>query len=127
MARLLGTNVADVQSDRVGCARGAAGEWGVIIVLKGAGTVVATPDGEVRVNATGNPGMATGGMGDVLTGLIASLIGQGATPFDAASAGAYLHGLSADLVASMDGMIGMTAGDVIRHLPLAMRKPSTGR
>jgi NAD(P)H-hydrate epimerase len=127
MARLLGTNVADVQSDRVGCARGAAGEWGVIIVLKGAGTVVASPDGEVRVNATGNPGMATGGMGDVLTGLIASLIGQGATPFDAASAGAYLHGLSADLVASMDGMIGMTAGDVIRHLPLAMRKPSTGR
>lgn len=127
MARLLGTTVEEVQSDRVGCALGAAREWGVIMVLKGAGTVVASPDGEVIVNSTGNPGMATGGMGDVLTGLIASLIGQGAAPFDAASAGVYFHGLAADLVASMDGMIGMTAGDVTRHLPLAMRKPSAGR
>lgn len=126
MARLRGMTVAEVQSDRIHCALDAAREWGVIMVLKGAGTVIASPGGEVRVNPTGNPGMATGGMGDVLTGCIAALLGQGAAAFDAAVAGTYFHGLSADLVANMDGMVGMTAGDVIRYLPLAMRK-TTGR
>jgi NAD(P)H-hydrate epimerase len=91
------------------------------VVLKGAGTVVARPGGEARINSSGNPGMATAGMGDVLTGCIAALMGQGMGPFEAAVAGVYFHGLAADLAAEMDAMVGMTAGDVIRHLPLALR------
>ena len=121
MARLLGTNAPAVQADRISCARESSSRWGCVVVLKGAGTVVAEPAGTVMINSTGNPGMATAGMGDVLTGCVASLIAQGAGNFDAAFAGAYFHGYAADLAASMDGMVGLTAGDVIRHLPMAMR------
>lgn len=121
MARLLDTSAADIQADRVGSALQAADRWRCVVVLKGAGTVVARPGGEARINSSGNPGMATAGMGDVLTGCIAALIGQGMGPFEAAVAGVYFHGLAADLAAEMDAMVGMTAGDVIRHLPLALR------
>lgn len=123
MSRLSGKDTVEIQSDRVGTATVAAKEWGTIVVLKGANTVIADPGGRVRINSSGNPGMASAGMGDVLTGCIASLIAQGCSPFDAAVAGVYFHGFSADLVASMDSIVGMVAGDVIRHLPLAMRKP----
>ncbi|MBN2168792.1 MAG: NAD(P)H-hydrate dehydratase [Actinobacteria bacterium] len=122
MSRLLEREVALVQADRVGTALAAAKDWGTTVVLKGANTVTADAEGRVRINSSGNPGMASAGMGDVLTGCIASLIAQGCSPFDAAVAGVYFHGFSADLVASMDGTRGMVAGDVIRHLPLAMRK-----
>jgi NAD(P)H-hydrate epimerase len=121
MARLTGKTSSQVQDDRVAAALEFAREWGAVVVLKGARTVVAEPGGEVMINPTGNPGMATAGMGDVLTGCIASFVGQGLKAFEAAVAGAYFHGLAADLAAQMDAMVGMTAGDVIRHLPLALR------
>jgi NAD(P)H-hydrate epimerase len=121
MSRLLGGDTASIQSDRVAVALDAAERWGVVIVLKGANTVIADPAGTVRINTTGNPGMATAGMGDVLTGCIAAFIGRGLEPFDAACAGVYYHGHAADLAAGMDGTIGMIAGDVVRHLPLALR------
>jgi len=91
-------------------------------VLKGARTVVAGPDGTARINPTGNPGMASAGMGDVLTGCIAAFAAQGLDCFDAAVAGVFFHGYAADLAASIDGAVGMVAGDVIRHLPLAMSR-----
>jgi ADP-dependent NAD(P)H-hydrate dehydratase / NAD(P)H-hydrate epimerase len=122
MARLLESDTASVQADRVGAALDAARSWGAVVVLKGANTVIADADGTVRINTTGNPGMASAGMGDVLTGCVAALIARGLGGFDAASAGVYYHGHAADLAAAMDGMVGMTAGDVIRHLPLAMRR-----
>lgn len=122
MARLRGVDTASVQADRVGVARDTAAAWGAVVVLKGAGTVVAEPAGTVRISSSGNAGMATAGMGDVLTGCIASFMAQGLSAFDAAVAGVFYHGHAADLAASMDGMIGMIAGDVIRHLPLALRR-----
>jgi hydroxyethylthiazole kinase-like uncharacterized protein yjeF len=96
-SRLVGRPVPEVQADRVGWARRAAAAWGGVVVLKGARTVVAAPDGRAAVNPTGNPGMASGGTGDVLTGAIAALLARGIGPFEAAWAGAYLHGLAGDL------------------------------
>src|SRR5881397_2762905 len=122
MARLLGITTADVQRDRLGVASRVAREQNVCVVLKGAGTVVAGPDGRLAVNPTGNPGMATGGTGDVLTGIITGLLAQGVTPWGAACAGVYVHGLAGDLAASETGEMGLIAGDVIRAIPLAIRR-----
>jgi len=122
MARLLGITTADVQRDRLGVASRVAREQNVCVVLKGAGTVVAGPDGRLAVNPTGNPGMATGGTGDVLTGIITGLLAQGVTPWGAACAGVYVHGLAGDLAASEMGEMGLIAGDVIRAIPLAIRR-----
>jgi len=116
MARLLGLTPDEVNQDRVYIARQTAMEWGSIIILKGARTVVAFPDGEVYININGNAGMATGGTGDVLTGILASLIAQGTSSHHAALMGVYLHGLAGDIVAK-GGMIGMTADDIVRALP----------
>ncbi len=96
-ARLTGGSVAEVQSDRVGQARRAASEWGGVVVLKGARTVVAAPDGRATINPTGNPGLASGGTGDVLAGIIAAFLARGIPAFEAAWAGVYLHGLAGDL------------------------------
>ena len=90
--------------------------------MKGAATLVASPEGEVYVNSTGNPGMATGGSGDVLTGIIAGLVAQGLKPFQACAAGVFLHGLAGDLAAKERGFAGLTAGDLIRFLPAAWEK-----
>lgn len=119
MARLMGLTPMQVNQDKIAVARKAAHDWGSIVVLKGAATVVAYPDGEVYINSTGNAGMATGGTGDVLTGVIASLLAQGLSSHDAAVAGVYLHGLAGD-IAARAGQIGMTAGDVVRALPAAI-------
>lgn len=121
MALLTGRSVTDIQKDRVGVARQAAIEWGCILVLKGAGTVVAFPDGEVFVNPTGNPSMATGGTGDVLAGMITAFIAQGLSSHDAAVVGVYIHGLSGDL-AAVDKPVGMTASDLAEMIPVAIRK-----
>lgn len=99
----------------------AAQKFKVIVVLKGYRTVVAGPDGRVSVNPTGNPGMATGGTGDVLTGVIAALWGQGLVAFDAARFGVYLHGLAGDLAARRKGEVSLVAGDLIEFLPKALR------
>ena len=120
MARLLGSSSSDVQKDRIGCATGFAVKYKVTLVLKGAGTVIATPDGRVFINSTGNPGMATGGTGDVLTGMIGSLLAQGYTASQAACLGVYLHGLAGDLAAKEKGEMGMIAGDLIEKIPAAI-------
>jgi NAD(P)H-hydrate epimerase len=122
MARMLGVTSADVQRDRIAIAKDFADRYGVTLVLKGAGTVIAAPDGEVFVNTTGNPGMASGGTGDVLTGMIGSLLAQGYGPTDAACLGVYVHGLSGDLAAKEKGEAGMIAGDLIEKIPEAIQQ-----
>ena len=122
MARLLVTTPAEIQRDRLGAASRLARERNVFVVLKGAGTIVAAPDGRLAVNSTGNPGMATAGTGDVLTGMIAGLLAQGCAPWEAACAGAFLHGLAGDLAAAEEGETGLIAGDVIRAIPRAIQR-----
>lgn len=97
-------------------------ELQIVIVLKGAFTSITTPEGEVHFNSTGNPGMATAGSGDVLTGVIGSLLAQGYSPSDAAMLGVYLHGLSGDICKTEKGMDGLMAGDFAENLPLAWKK-----
>jgi hydroxyethylthiazole kinase-like uncharacterized protein yjeF len=120
MARLLGIDVDEVQKSRLAVAKEAAQRFRAIVVLKGAGTIVADPAGQVYVNTTGNPGMATAGSGDVLTGAIAGLLAQGVKPLHAAAIGAFLHGLAGDLAAEELGRAGMIAGDIMNALPKAI-------
>ena len=117
MGRLLGTTAQHVQKDRIGAARGFARSFGVHVVLKGAATVIAHPDGDAYVNATGNAGMASGGMGDVLTGLIAGFVGQGYPAETAAKLGAHLHGRAADRLFEDRGPFGFLATDVMQRIP----------
>lgn len=124
MARLTGLNVADIQRDRIGVARSFAAEYGVATVLKGNRTVVALPDGRIYINPTGNAGMATAGMGDVLAGIIAGLAAQGVPAYDAAIAGVYLHGLAGDRAVDIVGMHGMVAGDLLPRIPDVMSQLS---
>ena len=119
MARLTGLSVRQIQADRLGSARRAAAEWNSIVVLKGSRTVVAFPDGELFVNPTGNAGMATGGSGDVLAGMIAALIAQGLSSHDAAVVGVYLHGTAGDQAAS-GRPVGLTALDIAEQTPAAI-------
>jgi NAD(P)H-hydrate epimerase len=121
MARLIGKSTATVSQDRVGVARAFATEQRCHLVLKGARTVLATPEGKVFINPTGNPGMASGGMGDVLAGILAALLGQGFSPEDAMKLGVYLHGFVGDQVAAEKGQVGLIASDVIEGLPTGMR------
>ncbi len=118
LGRLLGVSTAQIQEDRVAAARGAAEETGAIVVLKGHLSLIASGTA-VFVNPTGNPGMATGGSGDVLTGLIAGLIAQGLDALDATVLAVYLHGLAGDLAAGRLGEIALAAGDLIEMLPAA--------
>ncbi|QGT98739.1 NAD(P)H-hydrate epimerase [Candidatus Syntrophocurvum alkaliphilum] len=117
MARLTGKTIKEIQANRIEIARNCAIEWGVIIVLKGNRTVIATPDGEVYINITGNPGMATAGSGDVLCGIIAGFIAQGLNSKNAAITGVYLHGLIGDRVSESKGQRGLIAGDLIYGIP----------
>ncbi|MBN2490486.1 MAG: NAD(P)H-hydrate dehydratase [Planctomycetes bacterium] len=118
MSRLLGTTTRDVQADRPGAAVEAARRFAAVVVLKGANTVV-TDGHAVHINRTGNPGMATGGSGDVLTGVITALLAQRMEPLAAARLGAHVHGLAGDLAAAAKGPISMTAADLVDHLPAA--------
>jgi NAD(P)H-hydrate epimerase len=120
-ARLSGLEVATVQSQRQELAGRFAAEHGVVLVLKGHGTIV-TDGRRVYVNSTGNPGMATAGSGDVLTGLIAALLAQHLEPFAAAQLGVYLHGLAGDLARDALGEVGMIASDLLQYLPQAIRR-----
>jgi hydroxyethylthiazole kinase-like uncharacterized protein yjeF len=117
-ARLAGTTARDVGVDRIGGARKLASETDAVVLLKGSRTVVAAPDGRVLVNATGGPFLATGGTGDVLTGMIAGLIARGADPWLAAGAAAYVHGIAGRLAGAELGD-GTTAGDVLERVPAA--------
>lgn len=120
-ARLTGFSTKSVLERRLELASDFAVNHGVVLVLKGYRTLIASPDGRVRVNATGNPGMATGGSGDVLSGMIASLIVQEKDLSGAATAAVYVHGLSGDLAASRLGERPLIAGDLLRFLPAAVR------
>jgi len=122
MARLLGTSPEKVQGDRLKVARDFAVKWHVTIILKGFRTVVALPDGNAFVNPTGNPGMATAGAGDVLTGVVAAFIAAGLHEQDAAVAAAYVHGLAGDIAASRLGEASVRASDIAACLPDALRK-----
>jgi NAD(P)H-hydrate epimerase len=115
-ARLLGVDTAKVQADRFGAVEALAARYACVVVLKGAGTLVAAVDRTTAVIAAGNPGMATGGMGDVLTGVIAALYAQRFAPFDAAVHGALLHGAAGDAAAKVDGERGLLPSDLFRHL-----------
>jgi ADP-dependent NAD(P)H-hydrate dehydratase / NAD(P)H-hydrate epimerase len=122
MARLAGTTVAEIQANRLESARGFAQRTGVTLVLKGARTLIAHPDGRVAVNTSGNPGMAKGGSGDLLTGLIAGLLAQHPNePQRAVEAAVYLHGLAADLAVRESDEHTLLATDCLAHLPQAFQ------
>ena len=122
MARLeVDATSQSVNADRLGTARRFARERGVFVVLKGARTVIARPDGLLAICPTGNPGMATAGTGDVLTGMIVGLLAQAVPAWEAACAATYLHGLAGDLAAQQLGQAGMLAGDLIDHIPYALQ------
>ena len=122
MARLLHSTPKTVNSNRENTAIDFAKKFGVVTVLKGAGTIIASPEGEVYINHTGNSGMATGGSGDVLSGIIGSLLAQGASPINAAAAGVFLHGTIGDLAAEKLGKISMLPTDMIDMIPTAYLK-----
>jgi NAD(P)H-hydrate epimerase len=123
MSRLTGLSIPDVQKDRIGVARGFAKDHGIVVVLKGHRTLIAQPDGEVWVNTTGNPGMATGGTGDILTGMVAGMIAQNPKRVvEAVSAAVYLHGLAGDVACETMGEQSLVATDLIGALPEAMRR-----
>ncbi len=122
MARLIGCETKEVQADRIGCATEMAAKWGHIVVLKGAYTLVAAPDGRVTLLPFANPAMATAGSGDVLAGAIVGMRAQGLAPFEAALVGAYLHGMAGELARDALGDAGVVAGDLLGMLPLAIRR-----
>ena len=117
MSRLFGVSVDEVQCQRLEIARKAAMEWRKVVVLKGAYTIVAAPDGQSRISQTANPGLASAGTGDVLSGVIAGLVAQGLSLFDAAACGVYLHGQAGEMVRQEMGDTGMLAGDLLPVLP----------
>lgn len=117
MARLINSTAREIQADRINCARDFAENFNVHLVLKGARTVIAHPDGRVFVNPTGNSGMASGGMGDVLTGVIAGFVAQGYSPEAAAHMGVYLHGKAADFLANSIAPFGYLATEVMNAIP----------
>jgi NAD(P)H-hydrate epimerase len=122
MARLLGTETAAVQSDRLEVAKTAARRFGCVVLLKGPGTVVAAPDGRAAVNSSGGPVLATGGTGDVLTGMIGACLSRGLEPYEAAVAGAFVHGIAGEVAKERFGAPGAIAGDVIQGIPEALRR-----
>ncbi len=127
MARLLNTSVEAVQNDRLNIAVKAAAEWRQIVVLKGAHTIVAAPDGRAAVSPYANPLLASAGTGDVLAGAIAGLLAQGMAPFEAAACGVYLHGFAAEELAEEMGDRGLLASDLLAMLPRTIRIVLQGR
>ncbi|PLX74509.1 MAG: bifunctional ADP-dependent NAD(P)H-hydrate dehydratase/NAD(P)H-hydrate epimerase [Desulfuromonas sp.] len=122
MARMTGLSIAEVEADRLTVARDFATRYNVILVLKGARTVVAEPGGSVFVNGSGNPSLACGGTGDVLTGVIAGLLGQQISPVAAVLLGVYLHGRAADRLFETQGRAGILATDLLREIPATRRE-----
>ncbi len=122
MSRLLGLKTEDVLNNRVETAAEFARKHALCLVLKGAASLIALPDGSVTINPTGNPGMATAGSGDVLTGIIASIIAQGVSSGEAAIAGAYLHGLAGGMFAKTETQTSLIAGDLLRTLPESLKR-----
>lgn len=120
MARLMRCPVADVQADRLKAAEEFSRHHGVVVLLKGHRTIIASPDGRVAVNSSGTPAMASGGMGDVLTGMVAGFLAQGLEPFQAACLSAYIHGKSAESFAQGKTTRGLLASDLLEHIPMVI-------
>ena len=121
MATLTGLATADIQQDRVGVAREYAVRWGVCLILKGANTIISRPDGAVRLAALANPGMSTGGTGDVLSGVISGLMAQGLPAAVAASCGVYLHGQAGRDIVARQGEAGLAASDLLIQIPMTLQ------
>ncbi len=126
IARLLGVTAAEVQADRLTAARRLAADTGAHVILKGRGSLIAAPSDRVAINSTGNPGMATGGTGDVLTGAVAAWLAQLRDPMSAAVLASWLHGRAGDLAAAEHGETAMIAGDLLAQLAAASRQLSAG-
>jgi NAD(P)H-hydrate epimerase len=126
MARISGKGIPDIRRDRIGVLQETAADLRALIVLKGAHSLIGMPDGRVSVNLSGNAGMATAGSGDVLTGTIAAMYGQGLPLDEAVCKGVFIHGLSGDLAAESRGEDGMTASDILEFLPAARRADRAG-
>ncbi len=122
MARLAGVTTAEIEAERLETARKFAAAHNIYLVLKGARTVIAAPDGRLAINGSGNPGMASGGTGDVLTGVVTALVAQGYEPFAACCLGVFIHGHAADMVAAEKGEVGLIATDIQEMLPYAFHK-----
>lgn len=121
LARMLGRTVREVESDRPETVRDVCVRYRVHLALKGARTVIGSPDGRVWINPTGNPAMASGGSGDVLTGMVGAFLARGLDALAAVQAGCFLHGLAGDLARAEQGEEGLIAGDIIAHIPAAFR------
>ncbi len=122
MARMLGRPVAEVQADRIETVKSFCQRYGAFVALKGARTVIGDPNGRIFLNPTGNPGMASGGAGDVLTGMVGAFLARGMEPLEALQAGVYLHGLAGDLARSETGEEGLIAGDILEAVPRAIAR-----
>ena len=122
MARLTNKSLNYIKNNRLIVAKKFSHDYNAVVVLKGAGTIVAESGGKYYVNTTGNPGMATAGSGDVLAGIIAGFLGQGLNEFDAARSGVYMHGLAGDIAAEDKGEAGLIAGDILENIPYAIKQ-----
>jgi NAD(P)H-hydrate epimerase len=122
MARLCNMSTFKIQNNRLQIASNFAKEYNCIVILKGAQTIVSFPDGQSKINPTGNPGMASGGMGDVLTGMIAGFCAQGFSPENASLAAVFIHGMCADILAQNIGNFGFLASDMVKIIPEAIHK-----
>jgi len=121
MSRLINKTAEYIKNNRFLVAKKFSRDYNAVVVLKGAGTIVTEPDGKNYINTTGNPGMATAGSGDVLTGIIAGFLSQGLKMFDASILGVYVHGLAGDFAAKDKGEIGLIAGDILENIPYAIK------
>lgn len=121
MARLINRDTTYINNHRLEVAARAAMDWGAVVVLKGAGTIIASPEGYLTINNTGNQGMAKGGSGDVLSGIIGALMAQGVPPYEAAVAGCWIHGKAGDLGAAEMGFASLAPRDIIEFLPKTMQ------
>ncbi len=121
MSRLINFSVKKIQANRRQIARKVASQFKIVVILKGRDTVIATPKGETFINPTGGAGMASGGMGDVLTGMVASFLAQGLNPLAASKLAVYAHGLAADWLVKEKGLRGIIASDVVDKLPFVLK------
>ena len=124
MGRILGRKTSYIQKNRRILAKQIAGMYNIVTVLKGHRTLVAEPRGKVFTNSTGNPGMAKGGSGDVLTGITAAFLGQSGNAYEAAKLAVYVHGLAADLAVKRTGQLSLLATDILNELPIVLKKLS---
>ena len=127
MARLTGLENREVQANRLKLSHEFAKKWNCHLVLKGARTIISDPAGVLHINPTGNPALATGGTGDILTGLISGFLARGLSEVKAAAAGVFLHGLAADFFAEKNGETGLLAADLLDLIPFLMNSLFTGK